>query len=144
MRRLRASHLRRSYCMILKFNSGLTAMMIKRIKPLLAGHGRHKQHWSFLILVDSTLCGMVALCGPCNIIPTYGAVVIGVLASLSFLGIEHLMIKLRIDDPLGSFATHFGGGVVGCIMTPFFMVKEHAGLNGIFFWEGCEEDVAKV
>ncbi|CBY34995.1 unnamed protein product [Oikopleura dioica] len=106
-----------------------SAMMIKRIKPLLAGHGRHKQHWSFLILVDSTLCGMVALCGPCNIIPTYGAAVIGVLASLSFLGIEHLMVKFRIDDPLGSFATHFGGGVVGCIMTPFFMVKEHAGLN---------------
>ena len=83
------------------------------------------QHWSFLTLVDSTLCGMVAMCSCCNIIATYGALVIGMLAGLIYLGLEHLMLYWKLDDPLGGFAVHGGGGIVGVIMTPFFMQKKY-------------------
>lgn len=62
---------------------------------------RNKQMWSFLTLVDSTLCGMVALCAGCNIIETYGAFVIGVLAAFVYMGTEKLLHKFLIDDPLG-------------------------------------------
>jgi Amt family ammonium transporter len=61
----------------------------------------NKQMWSFLTLVDSTLCGMVALCAGCNIIETYGAFVIGVLAAFVYMGTEKLLHKFLIDDPLG-------------------------------------------
>lgn len=131
--------------------AGLTSMLatwaIPHFKKIKADWMKQKiaaqqQHWSFLILVDSTLCGMVALCSGCNIIPTYGAVIIGILAALTYLLLEHVMLKWQLDDPLGGFAVHFGGGLVGIIMTPFFMSKQYSGLDGIFYWEGCDVDIA--
>ncbi|CBY38981.1 unnamed protein product [Oikopleura dioica] len=119
--------------------SGLTAMFVKYSKPRLIFWER--QMWSFLTLVDSTLCGMVALCAGCNIIETYGAFVIGVLAAFVYMGTEKLLHKFLIDDPLGSVATHLGGGLLGTLATPFFMVKKYSGLNGIFYWEGCPADI---
>jgi len=79
---------------------------------------------------------MVALCSGCNIIRSYAAFCIGVVAGFVYLGVEHLMIWFKIDDPLGSVTTHLGGGLVGVILTPFFMVKEYSGLDGIFYWKG--------
>lgn len=38
-------------------------------------------------------------------------------------------------------ATHLGGGLLGTLATPFFMVKKYSGLNGIFYWEGCPDDI---
>ena len=58
-------------------------------------------------------------------------------------GIEHLLIFLHLDDPLGSVATHLGGGVLGVILLPFFMKKELSGLDGIVYWKGCDVDKAK-
>jgi len=85
---------------------------------------------------------MVALCPGCNIIPTIGAVFIGITSGLAYLTLEHMLLSCKIDDPLGSFSVHFGGGAIGVILTPIFMVKEHAGLDGMFFWKGCQEDIA--
>jgi Amt family ammonium transporter len=58
-------------------SAGITSMLIKYGTPKIKKLSRKKegvtlQHWSFLTLVDATLCGMVALCSGCNIIPTYG------------------------------------------------------------------------
>ena len=125
--------------------AGITAMFVRWAGPHLYLLNRQKklprrrkrhQYWSFLTLVDSTLCGMVALCPGCNIIPTSGAVFIGIAAGLSYLAIENCLLKCKIDDPLGSFSVHFGGGVIGVILTPLFMIKEHAGLDGLLFWKG--------
>lgn len=66
-----------------------------------------------------------------------------VIAGIAYLILENALLSCRIDDPLGSFSVHFGGGFVGVILTPFFMMKEHSGMDGILFWEGCETDKAE-
>lgn len=131
--------------------SGITAMFIRWVRPHLSvvmqrkkglmGRKKARQYWSFLTVVDSALCGMVALCPGCNIIPTFGAVFIGTTAGLFYLALEHLLLVWKIDDPLGSFSVHFGGGVIGVVLTPLFMLKEHAGIDGVLFWKGRYEIV---
>ena len=61
---------------------------------------------------------------------------------MTILGIEHFLISVEVDDPLGSVATHLGGGVLGVILLPFFMKKDLSGLDGIVYWKGCDEDKA--
>ena len=124
--------------------AGMTSMFTKWILPHLKQckipkHKKRRRNlWSFLTLVDATLCGMVSLCSGCNIIPSYGAFVIGVIAGLTYLGLEHFMIHLKLDDPLGSFAVHFGGGLVGILITPFFMKKEYRKAIKIS-WKFCSK-----
>jgi ammonia channel protein AmtB len=52
--------------------------------------------------------------------------VIGILAALTYTGLEHVMLVCKLDDPLDGFAVHFGGGLVGIIMTPFFMLEKYS------------------
>ena len=46
------------------------------------------------------------------------------------------MIYRKLDDPLGSVATHLGGGIVGVLLTPFFMKENLSGIPGILYWKG--------
>ena len=100
------------------------------------------------------MCGMVALCAGrtrqqnffilfskiknsgCNVIDTHAAFAIGVIAGFTYLGLESLMIYRKLDDPLGSVATHLGGGIVGVLLTPFFMKENLSGIPGILYWKG--------
>ena len=126
--------------------AGCTAILYKYLKPFVInwrrGTQRKKTYWSFLLLVDSSLCGMVALCSGANIVEPYGAACIGFIAAFVFLGVEHVIQHtFGLDDPLGSIAVHLGGGLTGVILLPFFMRKRHGAEDGILYWAGCEEDV---
>ena len=124
--------------------SGLTAMLAKYLKTHYYNY-KHKKakprYWSFLILVDAVLCGMVAMCSGANIIEPYGAAFIGFVASFVFMGTEHLIHNLGLDDPLGSIAVHLGGGLTGILLIPFFMRRKYGAIEGILYWEGCEKDI---
>ena len=104
----------------------------------------NSKYWSFLILVDATLCGMVALCAGANVVEPYAAAFIGFLASFVFMTIEHNQMKLHLDDPLGSIAVHFGGGILGLLLLPFFMRERYGAEEGMLYWKGCSEDVFTV
>ena len=45
----------------------------------------------------------------------------GIGASLTYLALSRLMLRLRIDDPLDAFAVHFGGGLWGLISAPIIV-----------------------
>ena len=77
---------------------------------------------------------MVALCAGCNIIHTYAAFAIGIATAFTYMGIERVMTKFKLDDPMGSVATHLGGGVLGVLMTPLFSIKEYSGIHGVLYW----------
>ena len=48
------------------------------------------------------------------------------------LGIHHLMLRFRLDDPLDAVAVHGGGGLVGLLSVPWFMyVKLEEGQRWI-------------
>ena len=92
--------------------AGCTATSYKFVKPFIVNFKRRsrrnskikKTYWSFLVLVDSCLCGMVALCAGANVVEPYAAACIGFVSALVFLGIEDLIKRNELDDPLGSIA----------------------------------------
>lgn len=90
--------------------------------------------WSFLMTLNGALCGMVALCGGCNVYEPWAALVVGAGAGFAFLSVHTLMLKFKLDDPLDAVAVHGGGGLWGLLCVPFFM---SAGLpegeRGILF-----------
>jgi len=45
----------------------------------------------FLVLVDATLCGMVAMCAGCDVLEPWGAVIIGIFAAVGFYLTEYWM-----------------------------------------------------
>ena len=59
------------------------------------------QPWSFLMTLNGALAGMVALCAGCDKYEPWAALLIGACGGIGFITIHHLMIRLRLDDPLG-------------------------------------------
>ncbi len=89
--------------------------------------------WSYLITLNGTLTGMVAQCAGCNVYEPWSALIIGMLAGISYNLVSSLMLRLRLDDPLDAVAVHFNGGALGVLCVPFFKYGE-----GIF-WQGFEK-----
>merc|ERR1719221_1393 len=55
---------------------------------------------------------------------------------MGFIGMHHLMIKMKLDDPLDAVAVHGAGGVVGLLSVPWLMYTGlEAGQRGIL-WDG--------
>ena len=97
-------------------------------------YGRVRQYWSFLILVDAMLSGMVALCAGCDVLEPWGAVVIGMIAGIAYDMTDHMMHHLEIDDPVGSVAVHLSGGVIGVLLTPVFAGQQEE--YSWVYWKG--------
>ena len=150
--------------------SGITCMCIVFIAPKLEYLWKYKikkiprsrkikpkQYWSFLVLVDATLAGMVAMCAGCNVLEPFGAAIIGIVAGFGFAVTEHWLhirykikphlsdfrennsrIFRQIDDPVGSIPVHLTGGVIGVLMAPLFANKEEE--YSFIHWKGCNYD----
>ena len=63
------------------------------------------QPWSFLMTLNGALAGMVALCAGCDKYEPWAALLVGACGGMGFIAIHHLMIRLRLDDPLGKLDT---------------------------------------
>ena len=74
------------------------------------------QPWSFLMTLNGALAGMVALCAGrmlqfyfhhqccmsgCDKYEPWAALLVGAWGGMGFIGMHHLMIKMKLDDPLG-------------------------------------------
>lgn len=94
--------------------AALTTLIMNKIKYF----GDRK--WSYMTTLNGCLTGMVAMCAACNQVYNYMAFVTGILASLSYMSVSWIVLKLKIDDPLDATAVHLGGGLVGVLSVPFF------------------------
>ena len=107
---------------------GITVLFINKLL--------FKQPWSFLMTLNGALAGMVALCAGCNLYEPWAALLVGALGGFGFMLIHHMMLKLKLDDPLDAVAVHGAGGLVGLLSVPWFMyVGLDVGERGIF-WDG--------
>ncbi|KAH7730633.1 Protein AMT-4 [Aphelenchoides avenae] len=71
--------------------------------------------WTMLLTINACLAGMIASCAGCNIMRPWTTTFTGMGAGLTYLALSELVVRLRIDDPLDSFAVHAGGGLWGLI-----------------------------
>ena len=67
------------------------------------------------------LAGLVAVTPAAGVVQPYGAMILGLLASLiCYMGIQ-LKNKLGYDDSLDAFGIHGIGGIVGALLLTFFI-----------------------
>ncbi|CAF2871350.1 unnamed protein product [Rotaria sp. Silwood2] len=112
--------------------SGATYYILQRVIESIKQPARHLKRRVFLSTVNSILSGMVAVAGGAVTYNPWSAVIVGFIASLSFLLWSKLLIKLQIDDPVETAAVHIGGGLWGIFALPIFRRTVGPNVNGTF------------
>ena len=71
---------------------------------------RTDNRWTLSLTLNGCIVGVVAQCGGCDNYHIWSALLIGMFAALTYMGISKLMLSLKLDDPLDAVAVHAGGG----------------------------------
>lgn len=88
---------------------------------------------------NGLLAGLVAITGPCAWVPTWAAVIIGIIAGLLMWGtVWFVEVKLKIDDPLGAVAVHGANGIWGMIALGIFADGTYGGVKGLIAGSGSQ------
>lgn len=67
--------------------------------------------------------GLVGITGACAVVEPYGALVIGLVSGMVYMGASKLLHRLQIDDPLDTAPVHLFCGVWGVIASGFFATE---------------------
>uniref|UniRef100_A0A7S3CV10 Ammonium transporter n=1 Tax=Palpitomonas bilix TaxID=652834 RepID=A0A7S3CV10_9EUKA len=85
-------------------------------------------------LINGTLAGLVGITAGCSVVDLWAAAVIGILAGAAYVGAHHLLLKLKIDDPLDAAPIHLFVGALGVLLVGFFahpmFVSDAYGVEG--------------
>ncbi len=79
-----------------------------------------KGQYDIRSVLFGSIAGLVGITAGFHVISVTGSLVLGSLAAWVSSQLERLLLKLRIDDAIGAFPVHFGGGLVGTIGLVFF------------------------
>lgn len=83
------------------------------------------------LTLNGALGGLVAITAGCDLVNTFGAFAIGLIASfVTVFGIELLDKKAKIDDPVGAVGVHCFCGATGTILTGVFAVEGGLAYGG--------------
>lgn len=82
-------------------------------------------------VLNGVLGGLVAITAGCAYVEPMSALLIGILSSIIVYNGDKLLIKLKIDDPVGAIPVHGFAGVFGSIIFVLFMPKELLHNNSI-------------
>jgi Amt family ammonium transporter len=83
----------------------------------------HEGKASALGFASGILAGLVAVTPAAGVVQPYGAMIIGIIASLACYMAIQLKNKLGYDDSLDAFGIHGVGGIVGALFLTFFIRK---------------------
>jgi Amt family ammonium transporter len=81
----------------------------------------HQGKSTALGFASGILAGLVAVTPAAGVVQPYGAMVLGILASLICYKAIQLKNKLGYDDSLDAFGIHGVGGIVGALLLTFFI-----------------------
>ncbi len=74
--------------------------------------------------MGGALAGLVAITACSNIVSPTSALLIGALAGLAHNVVYELLLRLRLDDPVGAVPVHLGGGILGTLCVAGFGKSE--------------------
>jgi len=83
--------------------------------------GMHQGKATALGFASGILAGLVAVTPAAGVVQPYGAMILGVIASIICYMAIMLKNKLGYDDSLDAFGIHGVGGIVGALMLSFFI-----------------------
>jgi len=73
--------------------------------------------------LNGVLAGLVAITGSAGLVETWGALCIGTIGGLVYLGASILLRYLGIDDPLDAFPVHGACGIWGTLAVGIFSTR---------------------
>jgi len=97
-------------------------------------------YWTFLktgkvdiaLTCNGALAGLVGVTAPCAYIPTWAAVVIGIVSGFIVMyGIKFNDWVLKVDDPVGAVAVHGYNGLWGLLAVGIFADGTYGGVSGL-------------
>jgi Amt family ammonium transporter len=65
--------------------------------------------------LNGTLTGLVAVTAGCGVIEPWAALLVGLMAGVSYLQSSRLLVKYRIDDAVDGIPVHLSGGLLGML-----------------------------
>lgn len=75
---------------------------------------------------NGSLAGLVAITAGCDVVSYWGAFFIGLIAGVVVVYvIEFIDQKLKIDDPVGATGVHWACGMLGTLLTGFFITGDN-------------------
>ncbi|MEB3831558.1 ammonium transporter [Phormidium sp. CCY1219] len=72
------------------------------------------------VLVNGSLAGLVAITASCHAVTGLSAVTIGAIGGAVALGVDAVLVRLKIDDAVGAIPVHLGGGIWGTLAVAWF------------------------
>ena len=98
----------------------------------------HQGKATALGFASGILAGLVAVTPAAGVVQPYGALVLGIIASMVCYMAIQIKNKLGYDDSLDAFGIHGVGGIVGALMLTFFIrpswMKEAAAASSDGTW----------
>lgn len=83
----------------------------------------HQAKATALGFASGILAGLVAVTPAAGVVQPYGAMILGIIASLACYKAIQIKNKLGYDDSLDAFGIHGVGGIIGAIFLTFFIRK---------------------
>jgi ammonium transporter, Amt family len=85
---------------------------------------------------NGALAGLVGITAPCAYVPTWAAVVIGVVAALIMMwSLGFVERVLKVDDPVGAVSVHAAGGLWGLLAVGIFADGTYGDVRGLIVGE---------
>lgn len=91
---------------------GVVALLISSCLP--------ERYLVTTMTINGTLAGLVAITAGVHSVSTAAAMAIGALGCLWMLAAESLMLKFRLDDPIGAVPVHLVAGIWGTLAVAMF------------------------
>lgn len=70
--------------------------------------------------MNGSLCGLVAVTGPCGVVEPWAALVIGTIAGLLYIWGSRMLVRMRLDDAVDAIPVHLLNGMWGLIAVGLF------------------------
>jgi len=87
------------------------------------------RRWSYLTSYNGVLSGMVSVCGVGSTLPTWAALISGIVGGFAFFMLSLLLKINKVDDPVSGVAVNLSGGLVGSLVTGLALLAEtHDGM----------------
>ncbi len=84
------------------------------------------------LVCNGALAGLVAVTAGCAYVPTWAALVIGMIGGLAMMGTVKLVESgFKIDDPLGATSVHAANGLWGLLALGIFADGSYQGVRGL-------------
>mmetsp|Transcript_42723 Transcript_42723/g.100134 ORF Transcript_42723/g.100134 Transcript_42723/m.100134 type:complete len:205 (-) Transcript_42723:199-813(-) len=83
-------------------------------------------------MCNGILAGLVSITAGCVSVPTWAAVIHGVVGGIIYVAASRLVLHCRIDDPLDAFAVHGACGAWGVIGAALFSSDRYSK-GGLFY-----------